>query len=77
MSEILQTIRRLRRAMPRNPDVMDACDWIDRAVAAPRVAMEAPLARPDPTKPKLTRAQIQKNYRDRLKDRRKAEERER
>jgi len=67
MSEILQIIGRLRRAMPRNADVMALCDWAERQVTAPRVAIDAPLARAEPTKPKLTRAEIQRNYRQRKK----------
>ncbi len=70
MSEILQTIGRLRRAMPRNPDVMALCDWAERQATAPRLSIEAPLMRvaPDkPAKPKLTRAEIQRNYRIRKK----------
>lgn len=71
MSEILQIIGRLRRAMPRNPDVMAACDWVDRMVSVPRASIEAPLARTEmqPAKPKLSRAEIQRNYRLRKKAR--------
>ncbi len=70
MSEILQTIGRLRRAMPRNADVMELCDWAERQVTMRHIAIEAPLARtiPDkPAKPKLSRAEIQRNYRLRKK----------
>jgi hypothetical protein len=70
MSEIIQTIGRLRRAMPRNPDVIELCDWAERQAIAPRVAIEAPLARAIPdktTKPRKTRAEIQRAYRLRKK----------
>lgn len=68
MSEIIQTIGRLRRAMPRNQDVMSVCDALEAALTAPRISIEVPLSRVDPGKPKLSRAEIQRNYRLRKKD---------
>ena len=64
--ELTQAIDRVRRAMPRNRDVMFVCDECERLV---RTAGETgPVVRvEEPAKPKLTRAQIQKNYRERKK----------
>lgn len=74
MSETLQTIGRLRRAMPRNVDVMDVCDKLEklmvRSSAVERLPVKQDVAGSmpaEPAKPKLTRAQIQKNYRLRKK----------
>lgn len=54
MSDTIQAIGRVRRAMPRNADVMLICDELEK------------LLRAGP-KPKLTRAEIQRNYRLRKK----------
>lgn len=35
MSELLKTIGRLRRAMPRNKDAMDVCDALEKHLIAP------------------------------------------
>jgi hypothetical protein len=56
MSDIAEAIGRVRRAMPRNQDVMLICDELDN-----RLRISAPI------KPKLSRAEIQKNYRLRKK----------
>ena len=74
MSEILVTIARVRRAMPRNTDVMAICDALEKELVSntfegerrEMARIRADLA----PRPKLTRAQIQKRYRER----RKAEE---
>jgi hypothetical protein len=56
MSEVTEAIGRIRRAMPRNADAMLICDELDRRL------------RSNPTEtPKLTRAEIQRNYRIRQK----------
>ena len=67
MSEIIQTIRRVRRAMPRNQDVMDICDWAERALTKPLMPNPAQRKTIDLPKSKLSRAEIQKNYRLRKK----------
>jgi hypothetical protein len=54
MSDTLQAIGRVRRAMPRNADVMLICDELEKLMRSG-------------SRPKLTRAQIQKNYRLRKK----------
>lgn len=72
MSEIIQTLSRVRRAMPRNQDVMALCDALEKLMARSSVverhveAVRAGGSNPSgPTKSKLTRAQIQKRYRER------------
>ena len=75
MSELAQTIGRVRRAMPRNPDVMTVCDELEKLMVrssaveqrslTPKVVGSNPTA---PAKPKLSRAEIQKNYRLRKKE---------
>lgn len=57
MSDTIQTIGRVRRSMPRNADVMLICDELEKLLMAPK----------PPGLVKLTRAQIQKNYRLRKK----------
>jgi len=57
MSDISQTIGRVRRAMPRNVDVMEVCDALDKLL----------LAHQTQAAPKLSRADIQRNYRLRKK----------
>lgn len=52
-TEIQQTIDRLRRDMPRNHLAMALCDAAEQLMVKPV------------TKPKMTRAEIQKNYRAR------------
>ena len=76
MSDLAQTIGRVRRAMPRNADVMLICDEAEKLMARSSVVEQRPLtpkvvgSNPTaPAKSKLTRAEIQRNYR-----RRKAEE---
>jgi hypothetical protein len=74
MNDLAQTIGRVRRAMPRNADVMLICDELDKFLArssaveqrslTPKVVGSNPTA---PAKPKMTRAEIQKNYRLRKK----------
>lgn len=74
MSETIQAIGRLRRAMPRNADAMLVCDELEKMLArssmveqrplTPKVVGSSPTA---PAKPKLTRAEIQRNYRKRRK----------
>jgi hypothetical protein len=59
-NEIMQTISRVRRAMPRNKDVMDICDALETEIVSEGLKVQAEMV-----KPRLTRAQIQKNYRDR------------
>ena len=34
--EILKLIARIRRAMPRNTDVMDLCDWAEKRASDPK-----------------------------------------
>lgn len=41
MSEIIQTIARVRRAMPRNKDVMDVCDALERELVTVAPSGEA------------------------------------
>lgn len=73
--EIIQTISRVRRAMPRNSDVMELCDELERLLLARSSVVErgAVNARvggstlPVPAKPVLSRADIQRNYRLRKK----------
>lgn len=65
MSDTLQTISRLRRAMPRNKDVMDVCDELERKVVGQSL-IDAARGR-DVNPEKLTRAQIQRRYRQRKK----------
>lgn len=62
MSEIAQAIGRVRRAMPRNSDVMLICDECDRLVRTAGESLPA-LGTVVPSKPVLSRAEIQKNYR--------------
>lgn len=57
LSEIHQTIARLRRQMPHNQTAMDLC-----------AACEHLMAKSQPDKPPLTRAEIQRNYRLRQKE---------
>lgn len=54
--EITQTIAKLRRDMPRNETAMALCDAAEQLMAA----------KPE-TKAPLTRAEIQRNYRERKK----------
>lgn len=54
-SEVTQTIAKLRREMPRNPTAMALCEAAEHLLAAPNAG-----------KP-LTRAEIQRNYRERKK----------
>lgn len=61
--EIIQTVERVRRMMPRNGDVMRLCEWIEMTLAKPAAQVQGS----DVSKPPLTRAQIQKNYRERKK----------
>ncbi len=75
MSEIVQTIARVRRMMPRNKDVMDVCDEAERLMARSSSAVEQRPLKPSVAgsnpavlaKPKLSRAEIQRNYRERKK----------
>jgi hypothetical protein len=66
-------IARVRRAMPRNGEVMLICDELEKSLMVrssaveqrpltPKVVGSNPTA---PAKQKLSRAQIQKNYRQR------------
>jgi len=64
MSGISETIGRVRRAMPRNADVMAICDDLEE-----RLACRSAVDRLVPPRPKLTRAEIQRNYRLRKKNR--------
>lgn len=57
MSDTIQAIGRVRRSMPRNADVMLICDELEKLLTAPK----------SPGPVKLTRRQIQKNYRLRKK----------
>lgn len=56
--DLMQTIDRVRRAMPRNADVMAVCDALDAALRQAQVRTP---------RPKLTRAEIQRRYRLRKK----------
>ena len=74
MSEIILTIGRVRRAMGRNQDVMAVCDELERLLVRSSVEEQRPLkpkvvgSNPAASaKPKLSRAQIQRNYRLRKK----------
>jgi hypothetical protein len=58
MNDILQTIERVRRAT-RNGDVLTICDELHKLLTSPLKGEEA--------QQKLSRAQIQKNYRERKK----------
>lgn len=62
--ELMQTIDRVRRAMPRNGDVMAVCNACEALMLCKPVVVRVPV---EPAKPKLSRAQIQKNYRARKK----------
>lgn len=53
--EVTQIIAKLRREMPRNPTAMALCEAAEQMLAAPKAG-----------KP-LTRAEIQRNYRERKK----------
>jgi hypothetical protein len=53
--EIMQAIGRVRRAMPRNADVMLICDELEKALA-PR-----PAAAVAPAKPKFDKTAYQRN----------------
>ena len=75
MDDITQAIGRVRRAMPRNTDVMLICDRIETLMASSskleRAAVNGQVAGSSPAfpaKPKLTRAEIQRNYRLRKKE---------
>ncbi len=57
MSEVLQIIARVRRAMPRNADVMAICSELERLLTEPKRKLGRAL----------TRAEIQRNYRLRKK----------
>ncbi len=59
-TEVIQTIDRLRRDMPRNSLVMALCD-----------SCELLLKKPSVERPPLTRAEIQRNYRRRQKEQKK------
>jgi hypothetical protein len=73
-TDLIQAIGRVRRAMPINKDVMLICDEAEKMMARSSgvelaahngsVAGSKPAA---PTTPKLSRAEIQKNYRLRKK----------
>lgn len=73
-TDLAQAIGRVRRAMPRNVDVMLICDEVERLEARSSAVERRPL-KPDvvgsnptaPAKPKLSRADIQRNYRLRKK----------
>jgi hypothetical protein len=70
MSEIIQTIARVRRAMPRNPDVMAICDELEKQMLRGGPWKQGSVVlEPVGSKTKLSRAEIQKNYRVRKKDR--------
>ncbi len=56
-TEVTQTIARLRRDMPRNSLAMALCEYC-----------EGLMAKTQPERKPLTRAEIQKNYRDRQKE---------
>lgn len=56
-TEITQTIARLRREMPRNQTAMDLC-----------AACEQLMVKAQPKRQPLTRAEIQRNYRRRQKE---------
>jgi hypothetical protein len=76
MSDLAQTIGRVRRAMPRNADVMAVCD-AERLMAAAAIAKPPTLATvPEcpacAVRRKLTQAEHQRNYRLRLKARKAA-----
>lgn len=71
--ELLQAIGRVRRSTT-NRDVLMVCDECERLLArssaVERGALNAHVggsSPPSPAKPKLSRAQIQKNYRKRKK----------
>jgi hypothetical protein len=49
-NEILALVSRVRRAMPRNVEVMGLCDELERAITRPRV------------RPKFDRAAYQRAY---------------
>lgn len=73
-AEITQTIARLRRDMPRNHVAMSLCDAAEQMMASSsaveRGAVNAHVAGSIPAltaKRKLSRAEIQKNYRIRKK----------
>lgn len=60
--------------MPRNLDVMSICDALEKLLARSSVVAQGAVnarvggsSPPVPAKPKLSRAQIQKNYRERQK----------
>lgn len=62
MDDLLQTIDRVRRGT-RNVDVLTICDELRRRIVGQSL-IDAARGR---ERPKLTRAQIQKNYRERKK----------
>jgi hypothetical protein len=58
MNDLIQTIGRLRRAMPRNGDVATVCDALESSLRQGSAQVRTP---------KLTRAEIQRRYRLRKK----------
>ena len=67
MSDIMQTISRVRRAMPRNGDVMAICDALEVELVSSRLTKEGKALVEREVKRKLSRAEIQRNYRIRKK----------
>lgn len=77
MSDKIQTIARVRRAMPRNKDVMDVCDMAEESLASSSVversAVNAVVAGSTPAssaKPPFDRKAYMRDY---MKQRRKKE----
>ena len=74
MNELMQTIGRVRRLMPRNKDVMDLCDALEKELISSTFEGERQAMaklRKELNKPKLSRAEIQRNYRRRQKEQKK------
>jgi hypothetical protein len=65
MSEVSEAIGRVRRAMPRNGDVMLICDTCEKLQFVANLGRAVEIA--IDKAPKLTRAEIQRNYRQRKK----------
>jgi hypothetical protein len=58
-AETTLTIARVRRAMPRNPDVMLICDELEKAMRQQSLPLECPVC----VERRATKAKAQSNWR--------------
>lgn len=67
-SDLFAALGRIRRAMPRNDDVMTICDALEGHLVSPAMPREAERDATQVAAGKLTRAEIQRAYRLRKKE---------